>query len=806
LSKNSKSSEKFYNDSAEYISVCSHYDANTLLTKNGELIQTIQINGLNQENVSGKLVGLRDIIRSCLKEHLNDPNIACWVHTIRRKVSLDDPTKYSTLLSQNIHDLWVKKNYWNDKYINTLFISFVHRGADLSVKDSNSILDFFNINRLKSKHEIALNNSRENLEKVVAPIAKALSDFGSKRLGIIYKDDDAYCEILTLLHGILRGTEEPIEICDKDLSKKVGSFGYAVGSNKIEVISHDSRKYAAVISLKEYQELSSKALDRMLQQPTEFVITEVFYFSDKKETKKNIDYQTYIAKVSNDSDLLVSKGISKMLDNERKYKYPFCKQQISILILNESIEQLDKSCYSLSFQLSRLGLAHVREDINVENSFWAQIPGNFKYLKRLRASCLDLTAAMASLHNFPAGSHQNPWGRANTILRTERGTPYFFNFHDEKINSNCFIIGTAKSGKTVCLNFFISESLKFNPSVLIVSFTNDSSVFIKSNYGKWFSNPFKIDPFKVKYISSNPLMITEILEAMCGKLKDDYTDEVQAQVKLLIDYFLGLPESERSIAKLSMFEFEKNNATSLKDRLTPYLQGGEYYNYFEESELPEISMINGICFSEFSDSEFAKKNYPTEDRFLPEYKKKYSEFTVFREILFITNLIYFREKFGSNRQIFKTENYNNFSASKFSSSFYDEYYKIFNDQNIVYLNSLKFSPDDMFFDSELWKNMQTMFGTKLYLSAESVTQTWKDKLYLSENEYNKLKSIAPVSRLFLVKQDDLAITCELSLGVFVGILKILSSEQNIIDECEKYILSKGDNPENWLVEFYDSIR
>ena len=116
-----KVDKDLYNNSAEhFIPIACHYDANTLLTKNGELLQTIQINGINSENISDKLFNLRDVVRSAISKNVTSKKFAFWIHTVRRKTNLDDTTPYNKLLPANIHHIWRQKNYWDDKQIQAI--------------------------------------------------------------------------------------------------------------------------------------------------------------------------------------------------------------------------------------------------------------------------------------------------------------------------------------------------------------------------------------------------------------------------------------------------------------------------------------------------------------------------------------------------------------------------------------------------------------------------------------------------------------------------------------------------------------
>ena len=99
--------------SSDFIPAACHFDKNTLITKNGELIQTIQVHGLNSENISNQLFNLRQVVREAISNAIINHKYAFWIHTIRRKANLDDPTKYNSYFCQNIHDIWKNKNYWD---------------------------------------------------------------------------------------------------------------------------------------------------------------------------------------------------------------------------------------------------------------------------------------------------------------------------------------------------------------------------------------------------------------------------------------------------------------------------------------------------------------------------------------------------------------------------------------------------------------------------------------------------------------------------------------------------------------------
>ena len=48
-------SNLFNNSSEDFVPIACHFDEHTLLTKNGELLQTIEINGIHSEKISQDL-------------------------------------------------------------------------------------------------------------------------------------------------------------------------------------------------------------------------------------------------------------------------------------------------------------------------------------------------------------------------------------------------------------------------------------------------------------------------------------------------------------------------------------------------------------------------------------------------------------------------------------------------------------------------------------------------------------------------------------------------------------------------------
>ncbi len=805
-------SSLFYDDAEDFIPICCHYNDHTLLTKNGELIQTVSIKGIGLHPSARHLDQLRQDVRSSLIKNLGSADVSCWIHTSRRRGNLDDNLEYPTKASSHIHHSWVKKNYWHDKYLSTLYISFVYKAKDIKISDYKSLMMRLKISEFTAEHDAYLQESAEKLDSIVSGFVDNLKEYYPTRLGIYFLGDIAYCGILSLLYGILRGIEKPIKLEEKNLSKILGNFRYGIGLDKIEIIVDDIRKYAAFISLKEYYELSSKALEEIIQTPTEFVITEAFYFVDPKIAKDSVKYQKYISDISYDKSIIKSKKIDTLMASSENYPLPYCNHQISIMLLDSHLEKLDKNISMIASKFLKMGLLIAREDTRIEHALWSQIPGNLKYLKRLVTSPVSHIAAFATLHNTNSGLNDVGWGYYISLLRTETGTPFFFNFHGSKTSAKSLIVGVPESGKTCATNFLVSEAMKYDPAILYITFSKDSYVFININDGKWIESPFNVDFLKIPSVRDNRVIIKAFLTAMSGDDVTPLSEEEESEMNSLIDFLFTTSPQERSFQLIAQYDFTQGeHASSLKSKMSQYLEGGEYYQYFIDDGRweNEASQIMAIDFSILSDEIFEQTHYPSQDRMLPEYERKFSLFKTFREIIISSNILkgrdYLQDRY--KKLIIKNENLIQSFTTKLGYEYYQEYFKCFDDYTMIYLSECTFSETNKIFDSDIWQKIQELFDTKIYLGAELVRETWKAKLLLDEHELQKLKYAIVASRLFLIKQEgEESILCELSLGGFTEMLNLFSADAKIIDQYNKFGGVLKESTQDEFLKLYESLK
>ncbi len=743
---------QLYNDSSEdFIPIACHFNENTLITKNGELLQTIQINGINSEKISNNLFNLRMMVRKSISESIDSGKYAFWIHTIRRKADLDDTADYYSFLSANIHDIWRRKNYWHDKFVNRLYITVVHDAPELKLKNFNSLVNSLSSKIITNFEEKFFEKAAQDLAKNVDSLLQGLSEYGAHRLGIRIEGEECYSDMMFLYRRIMQLNENDCLMPISDISQALASHQYAVGSDKIEVIGDDGKKFAALMSIKEYQEVASEALDRFLQIPVEMVATEVFYFVDKKEVMPVYENQNYILGVSKDNELRKMKGLDKIFDVQSNADR-FCYQQISFMVIGEDLKMLDKQVNQASEALSKIGIVHVREDVNLEKTFWAQLPANFSFLARMKPTIVDNTAALASLHNFPTGNQFNPWGRAVTLLRTERGTPYFMNFHDKYEKGTTCIFGDKKSGRTTLLNFLLSEADKYMPTILYIADDMDSGLYIKARGGRWFQRDKNIiNPLLCSDTSGNRQYLLEFFKIIAKHYFDPLKEVELNSLKLLCDIVFQTPMEQR---KLSAIIAIIKDQQSLITRLNGYLEGGLYYEVFEQKEPLKFSQgqITALNLQNFDDVEYTKNHFPKEKKLIEQFEYDLNSRRAVKAaiVLAAQNMM---QNVGSGPKIFAIDNFAELVNLKYYQhlvTYMTEEMSLINGVSVFTVNTQTLSLLEKEKISQHWiRNIATSF-----IFPSEVSVVGLDKvLGLESAELRKLSAMTVSSRMFLIRQD-----------------------------------------------------
>ena len=773
-----------------FIPYACHYDSHTLITKNGELLQTIKVAGFTHERVGGKIIDLRQIIRQAICEHIREPSYSLWFHTIRDKQNLDPSTGFTSQYAFDMHEAWCKKNYWKDKYVNELYITIIHEGKSTSVATSKDFFSLLYYGTLKEQHNRYFDESHARLTKKTDLILDVLEQYGAKKLGIIENQRGVFSEPLQFLGKIIHLEEHEKPLPLSDLSEYLATNRIAFGNNAVEVVGKSQKHFGAILSIKEYHEIFSEVLDNFLQLPQQFIITQTLDFINSKKALSSFKYQDYILGISGDEILRKISGMEDILKSNTGSIADYGEQQLTIMIVDENVANLDDTVKRLVDELTTLGVIAVREDLFLEDCYWSQLPANFQHICRKTPIDTARIGGLASIHTFPAGrSSGNHWGNAITLFRTTLGTPFFFNFHYED-NGHTIIVGPPKSGKTVLMNFLISEARHTNCRLFFIDQRRASRVLINTFGGQYIVTspreekpPHSFNPLLLSNTEENHQFLRKWLGYLVTLRGEPASDEDKIIINKAADKLFKLPREKRRLSKILDFfgdDAEENVEGSLRQRLQKWHGSGKFARLFDndEDDFPEDVPIWGFGISQII-SDPAPLLAPVMSYYMHRIRLLVDgtpTIVVIDNAWTVLDNQMFAPMLGEWMEHLKQNNAMVILASE---------------SNMEHTRTL------------LTKTIVEQIVTRIFLPNPDADEVYTHVFGLLDDEMAILKSLKSLNRHFMMKQGEDTIVAELNLGGFKGMLTVLSGSDDSSALMEEAKATVGDAPDKWLPVFYE---
>lgn len=791
----SKSSDIMFEELVpDFIPYACHYDPQTILTKNGELLQVIKVVGFSGEVVGANQTELRDVVRESVLKHVKSKDFALWFHTIRRKKNLDPGGYYANEFSYRLNQNWKERHNWNEKYVNELYITIIHEGVGVKTTDIRALLRALSTRALRKHHEAALEASHAALAQVVDGMLETLESFGVQRLKLVEEDNQYYSELLQFFSKILNLSEMQVPVPITDLSWSLASHKIAFGFNTMEIKSAAGRKLAAIFTIKDYTEMPTWALDEFLQLPQEFIVMQTLDFINNRAAQRYFKEQHTILKLGGADRLARLSGIEDIMASDNGSVTDYGESQLTLLLIASSIEGLRADIDRASEVLKRLGILVTRRDLRLEECFWAQLPANFAHLSRCKPINTSRVGGFASLYNFPAGKHKgNHWGPAVTAFYTQAGTPYFFNFHVGECGHTT-IIGPMGSGKTVLLNFLVSEAQKYNGKLFFFDQMRASKVFMKAIGGEYtiikpkvVSPDYAFNPLQLLFVQDNEdtrdfltYWLILLVQAKGQAVNDrEYQELFQA-----IHHMASLPKAQRLLRVLAAYLAEKGEQRLAKC-LEMWHSKGEYAHLFdndveEGNPLQKSKYGFGMSFV-IEDSitlgpilayllqcvEMALDGTPT-------IVVLDEAWRLVDNALFAPLLPGWLDRLQAKNAmvIFATESVSNASKSEITGTIIDRI------ATQIFLPNAKASESSVAYQ-EVWG--------------------------LSPQEFKMLSAMEVEKRQFMLRQQGNSVIAALDLQGFKQVA-VLSGGDSSVALMDKAIEKKGYHPEEWLPLFYEFIK
>ncbi len=743
-------------EESEFVPFACHFNPNTLLTKNGELLQTIKITGIARDTLGSQEHDLRNLIRKAVRDHIPSSAYALWFHTIRRKRNLSAKGSHASAFARDLNAAWEDKNHFHHQYTNEVYLTIVREGQDapLFKKEhaTHAILPNVDL-RWRNSY---LDDTYQELDAVAGNICEALHSLGAERIGIYEENGIYYSELLEFLEKLTNLMDRKMPVPEEDLSSYLTSGEITFGFNAMEVRVGNKRRFSSIVSLKEYKEISLGAIDSFLQSPMEFIVTQCVDFINPDIALKQYLQQKAVTRFAEDSNTLSRiSELDAILESNRNSPIDFGQQQLSIFLIGDSLKQVELQTKMTIDYFKRCGLVAIREDLYFEKCYWAQLPGNFEFIARLQPTYTQHTAGFANLHNFPMGNEEGSlWGPPVTTFHTANGTPYFFNFHDQQ-NGHTWLIGKEGTGKTVLGNFLMTQATKFQPQIFCLD-TDGRSRMVMEKLDAEMHDVARdgINPFSLTMSPANKQFLCRWLSVLARITGKRIDDAVKPIIERAVEHVLMLPVEQRHFASfIETFTLLSPESQSL---FAEWMPGGVHGTCFaaRTQALPMRSPLQYFALSALMQSPNVR--IPTVSLLL---------YLIEGQLNGKASILYFGDSLNLLNNTHVSMNFPGWLAQ-------------LSERNAVAF--FLTDPDSNMEYAEVQKQLVPSFATQIYMPDTDPSEIYEEVYGLNDDDVSYLSIMESGERHFLIKQRAGSIVAELNMEGMEEFVTVLSGKEPFV--------------------------
>lgn len=567
-----------------------HLDDHTVMTRGGDLIQMIQVDGIAFETADSETLNHMAAVRDVVMRGIANSNLMLYCHVIRRQVTAELSGAQPDGFVRDLDDAWQQQLRGKKLYINDMVLMLVRRPAQGKIGFFDRLTKWGNGTRNSAERLADQTRELRELDAARTNLLSALSRYGPRLLGR-YHDANGICseplEILSALYnGEMQPVLEPTGDAGQYLPYKRISFG--LDALELKGASANSSRFGAVVSIKDYPAYTAPGmLDNLLRLPHELTMTESFAFIDRQIADERIGLALRRLRAASDETTTLRQGLLGAKDDLTGGAAAYGEHHLTVHVRAMTLAALDAAVADVQASLADIGAVAVREDLNLESAFWGQFPGNADFIARKALVSTANLSGLISLHGFPIGVPAGgPWGEPITVLETTSSTPYFFNLHSGDLG-NFTLIGPSGSGKTVVLNFLIAQAQKFHPRTFFFDKDRGAEIFIRAIGGHYDvlrpGTPTGFNPLQLPENATNQAFLRQWLSQILTPAGGQLTADENAIISSAVDANFSQPAEYRQLRYL--VELLAGGARPIRgdlaSRLAPWYGAGEHAWLFD---------------------------------------------------------------------------------------------------------------------------------------------------------------------------------------------------------------------------------
>lgn len=791
---------------SRHIPYLRHVSDTVIGLENGSLLSVIRLQGLFFQTEDQAELNMRAIVQNTMIRALGSSRYSLWSTVVRREVEAQIGGTFDNPYCDLLNSRYMEQLRHKRMFRNEIYLTIVQSGMRGVLGVGDSIKRMF----ARADRGAGLKYTRDDvteLEELVGNLVQDLTKYGARTLGITYRkrDDDPAGNEEQLNAAKVEPYSEPCEFFNTILTcgiprkmrlPRMGIYGF-VGTSRLHfakrtmqaqaAVDEDTR-YGAMLSIKEYPPFTGPGLlDSLLQVNHEFILTQSFSIADKPIAQERISRLQRQIRASDGSGSAVEQDIDYALNSLMNQEAVFGFHHLSLLCLSRDLEGVSRSVTELGASLTNMNINWLREDLNLEAAFWAQLPGNHAYIARKAMLSSANFSGLSSMHNLATGEADHThWGWPITILETTSQTPYWFNFHRRDIG-HFLVTGPTGSGKTVALTFLLAQAMRVSPTPKAAFFDKDhgAEIFVRAIGGSYEvlspGTPTGFNPLQLENTGTNREFLLRLVKAMLrsgdgSALSQEDEDTLEQAIPRLMQE----PRSERNLSNLAdlLSGRSRANANDLCSRLRAWIDGEKAWLFNAAEDV--LSFSSHRVFGFDMTHILANGELRT-----PALMYLYHRLD---ELLDGNPAMFFMDE---GWQLLMDETFSNFIVDKMKT--------------IRKLNGIVGFGTQSAADIAKAKASHTLIeqaATHIHFpNPRADEESYIKRFGLTMKEFSFIKTTPPEKRTFLIKHGNDSVIARLDLTAMPDLIKVLSGRKETIEECARLRERYGEQPEHWLARF-----
>jgi type IV secretion system protein VirB4 len=770
-----------------------HLDDHTIATRDGDLIQMIQLDGFSFETADTDMLNHLHQARDTVFRGIGSSQLMLYCHVIRRRVVADLAGQQPEGFARDLDEAWRERLSQKRLYVNDTIITLVRRPPVGKVGWIERMARAWRGGVGSSiERQAADARTLRELDAARTNLMSAFTRYGPRLLGQ-YEGTSGLCsEPLEILSALYNGEVQPVLSPTGDLGQYLPYKRVSFGVDTLELrgATPELSRVGAILSIKDYPAATTPGvLDNLLRLPYELTLSESFAFIDRQIADERIGLSLRRLRAASDDTSTLRNGLMAARDDLAAGASGYGEHHLTVLVRASSLADLDTAVADVQSALADIGAIAVREDLNLEPAFWAQFPGNAEYIARRALISTGNLAGLVSLHSFPIGNAQGgPWGEPLTVLETTSSTPYFFNLHNGDLG-NFTLIGPSGAGKTVVLNFLIAQAQKFAPSTFFFDKDRGAEIFIRALGGHYSvlrpGTPTGFNPLALPDTPTNRAFLRQWLSQLAAPTDGALTADENATIAHAVDANFDQTPPYRCLRYLVdlLAGGARPTRGDLASRLAPWFGSGEYAWLFDnETDRLDLSERTvGFDMTALLDS--------------PVLRTPAMMYLFHRA----------EERLDGNpAMIMIDEGWKALDDDVFVVRLKD-WMKTIRKRNGVVGFVTQSASDAL--ESRIASTIIEQSATQLFTcNPKAQASDYCDGFGLSAHELDLVRSLPEHLRCVLIKQGNMSVVARLDMAGMQDIITILSGREKSVRQMDELRKTTGDNIAEWLPKLVDAAR